>query len=188
MNTAQMKRFRFVCSTATGNDLSITDADLSSLLMSVISGSSTGTELIAGFKIKRLRFWTPYADGQPLGGSSVPVGPAITWLGGGLASDKTICCQSLSSARPALLDTRPPRNSQAAFWGLGAGNSNTYFSINGSVLGSYIDLDMQIILALGSSTTRALTASSTVTGVMYGRLDGASGSWQAITGGIAAAE
>jgi len=183
---AQMRRtFRFVATSTSGTDIAITDAFLSRVLMSTVSGSTTANELIGGFKIERLQIWFPPSGPQPL--SAINIGPAITWLGGGLGTNKVVTCHSLSTAEPAHLDSRPPRNSQAAFWGTGAGNSNTYFYINQATEGAYIDLSLSIKLSVGVCTTTTV-ASASFSGILYGRLDGASGIWSAITGGVAASE
>jgi len=183
---AEMRRtFRFVATAASGSDLVITDALISRFLMSTVSGSTTADELIGGFKIQRIQIWFPPSGPQPL--SAINLGPGITWLGGGLGTNKVVCRQSLSTAEPAHLDSRPPRNSQAAFWGTGAGNSNTYFYLNQAVEGAYLDLSLSIKFYVGVCTTTAISAAA-FSGVLYGRLDGAGGIWSAITGGVSAAE
>lgn len=185
INVATRHVFRFVCVSASGADTAITDAFLSRLLLATVSGSTNATELIAGFKIERIQIWFPVSGSQPL--SAINLGPAITWLGGGLGADKTITCHSLSTAVPPHIDTRPPKLSQASFWGLGAGNSNTYFSINNAVEGSYFDLTLSIKMQIGAATVTTIAVAS-FTGLMYGRLDGSAGIWSNITGGITAAE
>jgi hypothetical protein len=183
---SQMRRvFRFVATAASGSDLAITDTLLSRLLMTTISSSTTASTLIGGFKIDRIQVWFPPTGPQPL--SAINLGPGITWLGGGLGTNKVVCRQSLSTAEPAHLDSRPPKNSQAAFWGTGNGNSNTYFYINQAVEGAYLDLSLSIKLNVGVCTTTTVAAAS-ATALIYGRLDGSGGIWSAITGGVAAAE
>jgi len=185
INTELRRTFRFVATSTSGSDVAITDAFISRLLMSTVSGSTTAYELIGGFKINRLQIWFPPSGPQPL--SAINIGPAITWLGGGLGTNKVITCHSLSTADPAHLDSRPPRNSQAAFWGTGAGNSNTYFYLNQATEGAYLDLGLSIKLNVGVCTSTAI-ASASFSGILYGRLDGSSGIWSAITGGVSAAE
>jgi len=185
INTELRRTFRFVATSTSGSDVAITDAFLSRLLMSTVSGSTTAYELIGGFKINRLQIWFPPSGPQPL--SAINIGPAITWLGGGLGTNKVITVHSLSTADPAHLVSRPPRNSQAAFWGTGAGNSNTYFYLNQATEGAYLDLSLSIKLNVGVSTATTIAAAS-FSGILYGRLDGASGIWSAITGGVSAAE
>jgi len=185
INAELRRTFRFVATATSGSDIAITDALLSRLLMSTVSGSTTAYELIGGFKIVRLQIWFPPSGPQPL--SAINIGPAITWLGGGLGTNKVITCHSLSTADPSHLDSRPPRNSQAAFWGTGAGNANTYFYINQATEGAYLDLSLSIKLNVGVSTSTTIAAAS-FSGILYGRLDGSAGIWSAITGGISAAE
>jgi len=185
INTETRRTFRFVATSSSGSDIAITDAFLSRLLMSTVSGSTTAYELIGGFKINRLQVWFPPSGPQPL--SAINIGPAITWLGGGLGTNKVITCHSLSTADPAHLDSRPPRNSQAAFWGTGAGNSNTYFYLNQATEGAYLDLSLSIKFNVGSCTSTTVAAAA-FSGILYGRLDGAGGIWSAITGGVSAAE
>jgi len=183
---AQIRRtFRFVATAASGADISITDALISRLLMSTVSGSTTAYELIGGFKINRIQIWFPPTGPQPL--SAINIGPGITWLGGGLGTNKVVTRQSLSTSDPAHLDSRPPRMSQAAFWGTGAGNSNTYFFINQAAEGAYFDLSLSIKLNVGACTSTSIAAAA-FSGILYGRLDGSGGIWSSITGGVAAAE
>jgi len=183
---AQMRRtFRFVATAASGSDLAITDALISRLLLVAVATSTTAYELIGGFKIERIQIWFPPSGPQPL--SAVNLGPGLTWLGGGLGTNKVVCRQSLSTSEPAHLDSRPPRNSQAAFWGTGAGNSNTYFYLNQAVEGAYLDLSLSIKLYVGVLTTTTVAAFAS-SGIYYGRLDGAGGIWSAVTGGVSAAE
>jgi len=179
------RTFRFVATAASGADLAITDALISRLMMSTVSGSTTANELIGGFKIDRIQVWFPPTGPQPL--SAINIGPGITWLGGGLGTNKVVTRQSLSTAEPAHLDSRPPKNSQAAFWGTGAGNSNTYFFVNQAAEGAYIDLSLSIKFNVGVCTTTTVAAAA-FSGLLYGRLDGLGGIWSAITGGVAAAE
>jgi hypothetical protein len=187
INAEIRKTFRFVANASNGNDIPITDATLSRLLMSITTGSTTAYELIGGFKIQRLQVWFPPSAPQPL--SAINIGPGITWLGGGLGTNKVVACHSLSTSSPAHLDSRPPRMSQAAFWGTGAGNSNTYFYVNQATVGAYIDLTLSIKLNVGVCTpTTILIAAATFDGILYGRLDGSGGVWAAITGGVAATE
>jgi len=185
INVRFKKTFRFVATQTSGTDIAITDAFLSRLLMMTVSGSTTAYEMIGGFRIRKLDVWFPVSGAQPL--SAINIGPAITWLGGGLGTNRVETCHSLSTASPAHLETYPPPNSQAAFWGTGAGNSNTYFYINQATEGAYIDLKMQIELNVGVSTATTI-ASPSFSGVLYGRLDGASGIWSQVTGGVSAAE
>jgi len=180
----QVHRFRFISSAQSGNDIAITDAFLSRLLLSVINGSANATELMASFKIIQLEEWFPTVGPQGSVTLLDSQGPAITWLGGGLASDRVVASNSLSGDRPGYLSTRPPKNSQASWWGLGAGNSNTYFSINSSVLGAIIDLTMAVEINLGVGNVTTLAANSSVTGTLLGRLDGSAGIWVAVSGGI----
>lgn len=185
VNNQMHRTFRFVATSSSGTDIAITDAFLSRLIMSTVSGSTTANELIGGFKIDRVQVWFPPTGPQPL--SAINIGPGITWLGGGLGTNKVVTRQSLSTAEPAHLDSRPPRNSQAAFWGTGAGNSNTYFYINQAAEGAYLDLSLSIKYYVGVCTTTTVVAAG-YSGVLYGRLDGLGGIWSAVTGGVAAAE
>jgi len=186
-NVSCFKRFRFLCDSASTSVIVITDAFLSRLLMCVSGSSETETalELIASFKIHSLEMWAPIAPTQI--GATPQKAMSITWLGGGLGSDKIVGTSSLSAATPAYLRTYPPRNSQSAFWGTGAGNSNAYFSINNSVVGAILDLVMSIKLPVGGNNTTqtTLTENASVT-VIYGRLDGAGGVWIADTGNVGA--
>lgn len=177
-------RFRFLCSANSTTDILISDTLLSRLFVSCVIGSSNANEFIAAYKILQLEYWVPPVPPQGTISTSTNVGASITWLGGGLGADRTINAVSLSTDRPAYVNTRPPKNSQAAFWATGAGNSNNYFSINNSLVGSYIDLVIAFTAQLGTATVTTFAGVSTTTGFVLCRLDGAGGIWVAVPGGI----
>lgn len=177
-------RFRWQCQTASANDILITDILLSRVLLACVTGSTACNEVVSAFKILSLDYWTPPCPPQGTVSINTNVGAAITWLGGGLAADRTVSAQSLSSDRPAHIFTRPPKNSQASFWALGGGNTNAYFSINNSIVGSFIDIVMVLTINLGAAVTSTFSGASTTTGIVLGRLDGSGGIWIGVPGGI----
>jgi len=153
---------------STGTNLSITQTQLLNLMVANSTGASTATvaSLINSIRVRRVRV-------VDVAGNLI----TFTWLGGNASgtafqSEKTLT--AVGAYGPAIIDSRPPKNSAASFF-IGAGSSNAVMQLGVfTVSTTYVDLWVQV--ELGYGTTRAVTTTNGLTAltVAFNALDNAS--------------
>lgn len=139
------------------------------LLMSIgaicITGGNPGTlaPIAGSFRIKRIRVW----GCPPALGTGCTV--AINWSP---SSNTTyvppleVSDTSMSTAIPAYIDVRPPKQSLAGFW-QSPTSSVQLFKV-ASPVGGYMDIDTEFIISANDVIPSTYTTSTSVTqGSMY---------------------
>jgi hypothetical protein len=91
---------------------------------------------MSSVKINSITMWTP----PPSQGSSATC--SVDWVGFQNSPDREVSDTSVSVAVPAMVASKPPRNSLASFWQLAGGT--TLCTLTAPV-GSVIDVDLSLI-------------------------------------------
>jgi len=116
--------FQFKATRTTGisypTERAIQAVDIAGTICTSAAGGSPAVFncLMSAFRIKRLRIWQPYRTLDQDSGALLANVCGVLWEGDGTAAYAPVWRQAtaLNLSQSALLDLRPPRNSQAAFW------------------------------------------------------------------------
>lgn len=161
-------RYRFT--STSGSVATITPVSLLQAMGTCATTTVTGSSIFTSVKISRVSIWSPPAS------QGAATTCSVTWFGNtGNSSEKEISDTSVSTAQPAHVDTRPPRNSLASFWQT---TSSTALAVLTAPTGSIIDVWVSGILGDGPTTTSpaTLTLVGATAGLMYYEpLDGRGG-------------
>jgi len=151
-NPIQVRKFRFMCTTA-ASTATITSDNIKQLLVATAAATTTATPIFGAFRVRRVQLW-----GAPASGGATPfITVSLDWLsnqGPSLKSER-----SGLAARPAHISMSPPLGSLAGFWFNTAISSQNLFSITGPVQ-LITDLELEYILV---DPTEASPAAVTLT-------------------------
>lgn len=177
MNGIHKRTTRYVVTAASAINI-----DHKDLLMSgggiITVVNSTLTAIFAAARIRRVRVWAPVSTtAAPVAGLTTSL--CLLWGGssstGPGSTQMLITDTTLSSVHPAYIDTKPPKGSQADWWG----NSDTvenlvqifaYTSTGGTTgppVGTVIEMDVEFAFNFLSATPVTLGVAAGALGVTY---------------------
>ncbi len=154
--------FRFSATNSGG--YSVTSDTLLNLYL-VATAATTTARLFQAVKLKRVQVWA-----QPPALGSAAVSVSLDWDSGtGVAAfgGSWTVSDTTSGIEPAYIDSRPPRQSVAAFWINNGQTTATLFTFSVPT-GAIIDLQVSCVLI----DTETPTAGQTTTGATVGRVYG----------------
>jgi hypothetical protein len=156
-------KFRFLCTTASfTSPVTISRANLLSLLVMNGASNTTNYRIITGLKLNRIEIFGPSNLGSIATASTV----SVEWLSN-LGPSTVVSDSSSSNAFPSHITTSPPPQSLASFWSLsGINETENLFTITAQTL-SIIDVWCDIVLMNGESAHSVPSTNSGVAGTLY---------------------
>jgi hypothetical protein len=125
-----------------------------------------GKTIFQSLRVVEIEMWTPPAS------QGAAATCSVLWTGnsGFYASAVEVSDTSVSTAEPAHIRAKPPKNSESSFWG-NAGTSDGLFSLVAPP-GTIIDLTVELVLADGNATgLNATLVGATIGAIYYCSLD-----------------
>jgi len=135
----------------------ISGTNLSNLLVALTSTGTSGVALIGAFRLKRLLLVD--TGGNPI---------YLNWFGNqasGVNYQSEIGLTDVGSFSASRIDSRPPKNSLAAFW-VGGANTNIMFTLQGAAETTYVDIWVDFVLS-GATRTVTLSGPSAAGNAVY---------------------
>jgi hypothetical protein len=156
--------YRFT-SSASGSH-TITGLDIAGAIGGICTVSNSTLVCYAeSFKIKKVEAWSTINLANNL-----PASVSVEWLGSGTSSNMEISDTSVSTANPAYITTKPPKESTSSFWQNPASNNNNLFIITQNNP-TIVDIQLEYILA-DENVTSLTIATGTLGDTYYLALDG----------------
>jgi hypothetical protein len=158
-NLKMTHTFRFVATGA--ENPTITSTNIIGALGCMTSvANNTVTPICESFRIKSLSAWAP----PPSQGASATV--SVEWLGTSQSPAYEVSDTSNSVTSPAFIHSKPPKESNAAFW------QSPYLTSVSMFLpifpaGTIIDLEVELIIKDEASDTFTITVATAVLNTMY---------------------
>jgi len=125
-------------------------------------GTTTNTTVTAftgSVRVKRVEIW---AVGQTLG---TAITCSVLWAGTTNSADVEVSDTSVSTAAPAHINSRPPRNSLASFWNIAG--TQTLFSLVAPA-GCIIDVEVeQTLFDDDNGSNATVSVATAVVGTVY---------------------
>jgi hypothetical protein len=155
-------KFRFQCMTSSfSSPVTISRANLLSLLSMNTSGGTTNYRIITGIKLNRIEI---FGTANVSGFSSSTV--SVEWLSN-LGPSTLTSDSSGSPAYPAHMVTTPPPQSLSSFWSLsGINETENLFTIVAPTL-SIIDVWCDVVLMNGETPHTVPSSNSGTLGTLY---------------------
>lgn len=132
-------------------------------VVGVVVNSTVGS-LYDSIKLKSVEMWGP----PPNQGAAATVTCLYNQINAGVANMSSLeyCDTSNSTAVPAHVKCRPPKESNAAFWQPASGTTPTLMTLSAPA-GTMIDLEMEMILSDTGASTSATTVGTCILGAIY---------------------
>lgn len=161
-NPVVSRKFRFETSSLTEVSVTISNTDLSNLILSLAATGTSAQRLIHNFQLERVDVWV-------MGGVTTTTAAMLEWTGGGDPSTGT---GTVAGGQNGHLSMKPPIDSEAHSWHRAGDTTISLLDINGSP-GSQENVVIDIWLKFNTQAgfSSVATVASTAAGVYYTALD-----------------